>query len=196
MPHARTWQKILAKSFGNSNSARLLAKAGSIYEGYWDLIPQGIDRANRRILQDRVYLGLSIYRSLMETGGDPQTVLCEIEPLFRQAFVSRLIPGIRILNLLPDPFPIVRYVMRKMAFGPGGVYEQELVADTRDTFAFNTHRCLIYDTLNDQDAGELTTLFCSTDDWLAAALPKVSWERTQTLGRGGDCCDFRWSRNS
>lgn len=28
-----------------------------------------------------------------------------------------------------------------------------------------------------------------------AALPlTITWERTKTLGKGDDCCDFRWRR--
>ncbi len=41
---------------------------------------------------------------------------------------------------------------------------------------------------------ELTPVFCATDDWLSAAMPKISWKRTQTLGLGCELCDFCWCR--
>jgi hypothetical protein len=56
----------------------------------------------------------------------------------------------------------------------------------------NIYRCIILDVLSENNAKELTPLYCKTDDWLAQALPKISWERTKTLGYGDDCCDFRW----
>jgi len=33
---------------------------------------------------------------------------------------------------------------------------------------------------------EQTPFSIETDDWLSAAMPKINWRRTQTLGRGGD----------
>jgi hypothetical protein len=102
--------------------------------------------------------------------------------------------GIHVLNYFPDPFPIVKPVLKMMTkdeYLPGS---QEIVEDSADCYAVNIYRCFILDTLAKHDARELTACFCNTDDWLAEALPKIGWERTQTLGRGGDCCDFRWRR--
>ena len=101
-------------------------------------------------------------------------------------------PGIRALNYLPNPFFIVRPVLKMMArdeYLPGA---QEIVEDSADCFALNVYRCFILDTLVKHNAKELTAIYCNTDDWLADVLPKISWERTKTLARGGDCCDFRW----
>jgi hypothetical protein len=194
MPHARAWRNLLVKSYGKVEAQSVIRRAENFFDGFIQQVPLGTSSDGQKILKGRVYPGLAVYRSLLEIVGDQETVLEQMEPLFKASFVNNLLPGIRLLNLLPEPFPIVRHVMRKMAFEPDGVYEQELVVDNRDTFAFNTHKCIIHQTLLSHDAGELTQLFCSTDDWLAAALSKVRWERTQTLGRGGDYCDFRWGR--
>ena len=194
MPHARARRNLLAKSFGRVEAQSVISRAENLYAGFIQQVPLGTSSNGQKMLKGRLYPGLAVYRSLLEIVEDQEAVLDQMEPLFKASFVNNLLPGIHLLNLLPDPFPIVRYVMRKMAFGADGVYEQEIVEDTPDTFAFNTHKCIIHETLLSHDAGELTPLFCSTDDWLAAALPKISWERTQTLGRGGDYCDFRWSR--
>jgi hypothetical protein len=44
-------------------------------------------------------------------------------------------------------------------------------------------------------APELTPLYCQGDDSLFEGLPaSITWERTKTLGRVDDCCDFRWCR--
>lgn len=45
------------------------------------------------------------------------------------------------------------------------------------------------------DAPELVSHICGFDDWMFAALPpSIAWERTTTLGRSGDRCDFCWRR--
>jgi hypothetical protein len=136
----------------------------------------------------------AIYKALLEQSDDRQKALAEVDILFRAAFFPAMMRGIRVLNYLPDPFPIVRPVLKMMTrdeYLPGA---QEIVEDGADCFALNVYRCLILDTLAEHHAQELTASFCSTDDWLAELMPKISWERTKTLGRGGDCCDFRWCR--
>ena len=38
---------------------------------------------------------------------------------------------------------------------------------------------------------EHTTIFCNTDDCCYGNMhPKLQWNRTQTIGRGGGLCDF------
>ena len=45
-------------------------------------------------------------------------------------------------------------------------------------------------------APELTAHLCAIDDLLYGDLRGISWERTKTLGRGDDRCDFRFCRAS
>jgi hypothetical protein len=57
-------------------------------------------------------------------------------------------------------------------------------------------RCFCLSVLSSYGAEELTALYCQTDDPLYEVLPPaITWQRTRTLGRGDECCDFRWQRN-
>ena len=71
----------------------------------------------------------------------------------------------------------------------------EMVADDNHCFAFNVFRCFYLDVLTAYGAPELTPLYCKLDDLTYEMLPpSITWERTGALGRGDDCCDFRWCR--
>jgi len=49
--------------------------------------------------------------------------------------------------------------------------------------------------LSEYGLADLTPHFCRLDDLLAAeAARSVHFERTQTIGRGGTLCDFRYFR--
>ena len=73
----------------------------------------------------------------------------------------------------------------------------EWVADDEQRLAFNIRRCLYVDTLTAYGAPELMSHICAFDDWMFETLPPtIAWERTTTLGRGGDRCDFCWRRVS
>lgn len=194
MPHSKIWRRSLSGLYDSRRAEALLSRAQEYYDDLCAQHASETEPANRRVLKNRVLPGLSIYKALLEENHDRQKVLAEMDTLFRVAFFAAMIPGIRMLNHLPNPFPIVRPVLRRMTrdeYLPGA---QEIVEDSADCFAVNVYRCFILDTLARHSVIELTASFCSTDDWLAAALPKIGWERTKTLGRGGDCCDFRWCR--
>jgi hypothetical protein len=194
MPHSRTWQQNLSRQYGNQKAATILAKAQGYYDAYWNQHSAERDRANRDNLKQRILPGLSIYHAMLEENGDQAEVLTEVDSLFRAAFFTRRIQGIKLINQLPDPFPVVKpllKMMTKKAYIPGA---QEIIADSADCFALNVYRCFILDTLAEHGAKELTVLFCNTDDWLAEVLPSIGWERTKTLGRGDNLCDFRWRR--
>ncbi|MGD2178085.1 MAG: L-2-amino-thiazoline-4-carboxylic acid hydrolase [Anaerolineae bacterium] len=172
----------------------LIQRAQAYYRRYWSHHSSERNRANRRLLRKRVLPGLSIYKALLERNDDQEQVLAEVDALFRAAFFRAMMRGIRLLNHLPSPFFIVKPALKLMTRNEYVAGSQEIVEDSADCFAVNVYRCLTLDTLAGHNAQELTVLFCNTDDWLAEALPAISWERTGTLARGDDCCDFRWSR--
>jgi hypothetical protein len=194
MPYSSQWQRMLSKSYGDQKAHALISRAQTYYDGYCAGSASERNHANRTSLKTRVLPGLSIYKTLREENEDHERVLTEVETLFRAAFFTNMTWGIRLLNILPNPFFIVRPVLRRMTGDPASPGAQGIVEDSEDCFAVNVYRCYILDTLASHHAAELTPLFCLTDDWLAEALPKIRWERTKTLGRGDDCCDFRWCR--
>lgn len=59
-------------------------------------------------------------------------------------------------------------------------------------FARDMTRCPYVDTCEKYGCPELTQFACKSDDITYGNLhPKLVWARTQTLGTGGSCCDFR-----
>lgn len=194
MPHVRVWRKRMEEIFGEQRTDRIISRAISNYEEYCSLYATETNRSNRNALRTRILPGLSLYQALSAEGLEQQDVLGYMDMLFRAAFFTGRMRGIHILNTFPNPFALIKPVLKLMTrdeYLPGS---QKVVEDSADCFAVIVYRCFILDTLVAHGAGELTPLFCNTDDWLAAELPSVNWERNQTLGRGGDCCDFRWSR--
>jgi len=104
-----------------------------------------------------------------------------------------------LLDRLPDPFGAFRRIVPlvvRFGFPPEG-WGIEAVEDSEDCHAYNIHRCIYLDTLTSYGASELTPVYCGGDDTVFAALPpSITWERTMTMGRGDDHCDFRWCRGT
>ena len=193
MPYSKKWQKLLTEFYDVAASENFVINAQAIYEKLCSLYVNRKPSNQQTVLYSRILPGLSIYKALCAENHDQNKVLDEVEVLFKRTFFTNQLQGILLLNYFSNPFPVIKPVLKLMTDKEYLPDTQEVIVDNKDWFAINIYRCFILDVLSENNAKELTYLYCKTDDWLAEALPKISWERTKTLGRGDDCCDFRWS---
>jgi hypothetical protein len=78
-------------------------------------------------------------------------------------------------------------------FGKAAGFDYRPVPDA-PVFAADMTRCPYVDTCARYGCPELAQFSCKADDVTYGSLhPKLVWGRTQTLGTGGSCCDFRLS---
>lgn len=196
MPFAGLWQRALARRRGAAEAERLIAAAEVRYRELYNGRPRPARRALRIHLERGMLPGLALYQTLREAGDDQETALTEMDALCAES-VTGLVRLMALLSRLPRPFAIFRRVepwVVRLGFPTEG-WEMEPVESSEDRVAFNVTRCFYLDTLTSYGARELTRVFCAGDDVCFPALaPAITWERTTTLGRGGDRCDFRWSQ--
>ena len=196
MPGLSAWQRALAEKRGEAEAAMLAARVQARYDELCAQRPHFANIALRAHLEGNILPGLALYQVLREERDDQDAVLEEVEALFQVLYgPDRLGRLMSLLELLPKSFTMFRKATRwalRLGFPPEG-WDMETVEDSDQSFAFNVHRCLYLDALTAHGAPELTPLYCKADDWLAETLPAaISWERTKTLGRGDDVCNFRW----
>ncbi|MCH7512160.1 MAG: L-2-amino-thiazoline-4-carboxylic acid hydrolase [Chloroflexi bacterium] len=198
MPFAGPWQRAVAAKRGAAEARRLIAAAETRYRELYAIRPRPASRALRIHLERSMLSGLALYQTLLEAGDDRETALAAMDALCAES-VTGLVRLMALLRRLPKPFAIFRRVepwVVRLGFPEEG-WGVEQVESSEDCVAFNVNRCFYLDTLTTYGAPELTRVFCDGDDVYFPALePSIMWERTTTLGRGGDRCDFRWSRGA
>jgi len=59
-----------------------------------------------------------------------------------------------------------------------------------DRFYLDIHKCLWHDTCSEVGYPECCRFFCECDNYTYGGLKKIGFSRTQTLGTGGEKCDF------
>ena len=64
----------------------------------------------------------------------------------------------------------------------------------RDSFDVTITKCLWHTACAENGCPELCRLFCEADNVTYGGLKKIGFSRTQTLGCGGDACDFHFFR--
>lgn len=193
LPHRATFMRLLSAPLAPQAAGDLVRTAERLYPRLLAVCPANPDRPR---LEKMVLPALALYRSLREDGIEPQAALGLLQPVVLETYFGRLRRGLqmfeRLTRLWPvDLFQLLRPALRQMAVSTEGsppVFEE----DTPTRMVMYAHRCTIVDTLRALDAPELAPLFCASDDWLSAALPRIRWLRTTTLARGGPYCDFHW----
>jgi hypothetical protein len=196
MPFLAQAQRLLAEGRGDAEAARLAGRAQVRYDELYAQRSQPPNRVLRFHLERSILPGLALYQTLLEEGADRQPAIAEMERLLASV-VGGLGRLMSLLGRLPQAFSVFRWVepwVVRLGF-PAEGWEMEVVQDGEECVAFNVHRCFYLDALSSYGAPELTTVFCGGDDVVFPLLgPSITWERTMTLGRADDRCDFRWCR--
>lgn len=152
----------------------------------------GASREKKEHLKRQILPGIAVYETLqtvMPKEEALKTVHGYVEQLARAthkylAAVLR-VPGLYRL------VPCVFVKSTRSAFGPAAGFAAEELQTGNGTWRVDMTRCPYHDTCVEYGCPELCRCFCDSDDISYDGLhPKLIWQRTMTLGRGDDRCDF------
>ncbi len=194
MPHMEISRQVLAETRGPIKAALLAARAQARYDEMYACRPRFDLPALRHHLAN-ILAGLALYQTLREENDDREAVMAEIDRILA-AWVERSGQHklMRIMGRLSDPFAMLRIgnrVVLKKSYPPEG-WTVEWVEDSDRCIAYDIRECFYLNMLTAYGAPELTAHFCRGDDVQFGNIPGVAWERTKTLGRGDDRCNFRF----
>ncbi len=150
----------------------------------------GLPKAVRMHTDSFIFPAAALYLSLKEADGQAafeimRTVMKEKaeskgavlaknarNPLFARFFLAMWSP-----------------VSHKM-FGEAAGFQNVFYPKEKNEFKMDITRCPYCTYLTELGCPELTQLFCDNDVYTYGSLPNLEFVRTQTLGRGGQKCDF------
>jgi len=199
MPSLDVGQRALAETRGTVKATLLAARVQACYDELYAHRPRFHHPALRQHLEEGALPALALYQTLRMEGDDQESALAEIDRILA-AVVER--SGrrqlVKAMGHLPDPFSILRIANRwamNRIYPPEG-WRFEWVEDSDQCIAYNARECFYVNVLKFYGTPELTAHLCTADDLLFGDLPGISWERTQTLARGDDWCNFRFCRSN
>jgi hypothetical protein len=197
MAYLDVGRQVLAETRGEVKAALLAARVQARYDELYAHRLRFHHPALRRHLEEGVLPGLALYQTLREENEDQEAALAEIDRILATAVErSGRRKLVQVIGRLPDPFAILRIANRwamKRVYPPEG-WRFEWVEDSDQCIAYDAHECFYLNMLTAYGAPELLAHLCAVDDLLFGDLPGVSWERTKTLGRGDERCNFRFCR--
>jgi hypothetical protein len=193
-PHAKMFAKTLNREFGLAKSQQIIQKTNDRYAQLFTerkLYPQ---RALQQHLDGNIIPGIALYQALLadkDTLADADKV---IDIVFQDwGITSRR--RMEQIGKLPFYYGLLRRVAKRIMRKnfPEQGWDIQWLEVSDEEIAFNMHRCFYLDVLTEYGVPQLTPYYCQIDDLIYADhSPRVIWARTKTLGRGDDCCDFRF----
>ena len=179
-------ENLLPKAQADALWQRATEKLTSILTRYADL-PKGV----RRHTDTRIFPSAAIYLTAKETLGE-KTAFALIENAAialtcstgkKLARVLRL-PGMRSLFIrVWDP-------LTRKIFGPDNGFRNTFYPKKKGEYRMDVLACPYCRYFAELGCPELTRIYCENDERVYGKLPGIVFERTGTLGKGAQRCDF------
>lgn len=135
---------------------------------------------------------IAFYEALLEKEGSREKALVVFESwcFGKIEKMAGMLPKLMKIPGLYKKMPALMNKMLDKMFGEKCGFQYETV-NQENGFAANMLVCPYVETCKKYGCPELAQFFCKSDDICYANMhPKLVWGRTNTLGTGGDCCDF------
>lgn len=140
-----------------------------------------------------IYAGVALYWALQEGGRPKEEALAQTDAIF-QSFAQKEGAKLRALLRVPGLYRLVPWVMRTLVprkYSSQAGFQMTFYPAGWGRARFDVTACPYHSTCAALGCPELTGVFCGTDDCCYGDMhPKLRWRRTQTIGRGGERCDF------
>ncbi len=140
-----------------------------------------------------IYGGVALYRALQEQGLSQEEAFRQTDEILEE-FVEKPAKLMRRLLNIPGLYRTIPGLFRRMGskkYNEASGFQIKYYEEGKHRARFDVQVCPYFQTCEALGCPELTTIFCNADDTCYGNMhPKLQWNRTKTIGRGGDCCDF------
>ena len=180
----------LDKALPKAQSDALWQKATARLEGfltrYGDL-PKGVHiHTDSRILPSA-----AIYLTVKEAvGAEKAYRVIEDAAVQLCAEIEKKLQRLMRLPGMPSLFVKAWDPMTKKLFGAGNGFENVFYPKKKGEYRMDVTACPYCRTFTELGCPELTKIFCENDERIYGRLPGLEFERTGTLGKGAERCDF------
>lgn len=194
LPDGDKWRRRIMKEHGTREAETFLARAQARYTELLDQAAGYDNPALRHHLEDHLLPAIAAY-SVFRMDMDKPAAGSRLDELL-EAGLEPERSLYRFWGRFPFFFDMFRLMLRPMMrMQYPERWDVEWPDLGREVVGLNCRACFYLDVLTEYGLPELTPHFCRLDDLLAAeAAASIRFERTQTLGRGGSMCDFRYAR--
>ncbi len=183
----------LNREFGQEKSEAIMAKALQRYD---ELLEENKDEAKECYIhtRERIYPAIACFDALLSEGVERKKAADFIVDYYKWRS-GKLAPFIQKAFKIPGLYRIVPKFfmgMTEKSFGPKAGFASKDHFVSKDEVRLNMTRCPYFEKCKQYGCTEIVRGFCDADDICYGHMhPKLSWDRTKTIGYGYDVCDFK-----
>lgn len=190
----RNMRSLVAEKFGEDAAEAIWQDASQRLDA---LLAEHADTpdAQKKHLHESILPRVAMYRALQERMSQDealqiidQTIRAAATKLLKAVGWMAYIPGVPTLFMKHFASEV------KASFGEAAGFKQEFHEESSHKLRFDITQCPYCDACSKLGCPELTQSFCNSDVYVYGNIPKVTFQRSQTLGTGGSCCDFDLQR--
>ena len=180
----------LDKALPKAQSDALWREATAKLDGFlarYSALPKGVHiHTDSRILPSA-----AIYLTVKEAVG-PEKAYRIIEDAAVQgcAEIEQKLQRLMKLPGMQSLFIKAWNPLTKKLFSSGNGFQNVFYAKKKDEYRMDVTSCPYCRTFAELGCPELTKIFCENDERIYGRLPGLKFERTGTLGKGAERCDF------
>jgi len=183
----------LNREFGQEKSEAIMAKALQRYD---ELLEENKDEAKECYMhtRERIYPAIACFDALLSEGVERKKAADLIVDYYKWRS-GKLAPFIQKAFKIPGLYRIVPKFfmgMTEKSFGPKAGFASKDHFVSKEEVRLNMTKCPYFDKCKQYGCTEIVRGFCDADDICYGHMhPKLSWDRTKTIGYGYDVCDFK-----
>ena len=174
------------------------AKGGALFVRQEQMLRTLMARGQGKPIPQRVTLarvilpGIALYKTLMENN------ISQADEYLRRYLLDTVAAGMHAstakVEVIPGFFRLYRAVFLAMV-RIAGLWESTQRRG-QNCFDVTIQKCLWHTACAEHGCPELCLLFCDADNVTYGGLRKIGFAHTSTLGYGGSCCDFHFSKSN
>ena len=185
-------EPFIRERYGYAMGDELMDKIWTRYEELCRL-NKNDSKAIRRHTHSNIYPGIAMFETLLDMEDTRQDAADFIVYCFRQR-ADEMGDRIRLLLKIPGLYrkvPAIFAFGTRKFFGTNAGFEHHFYDTDKQQVKFDMIRCPYHDICEKYGCPEIVRAFCETDISCYGNMhPNLLWERTKTIGTGGDVCDF------
>ena len=182
-------KQFLKEEFGEEKSQLLFQKETEILNTII-IKTNGKTKNQQRTLIQTILPRVALYKTFWDEGFCKDETTKYMRKYMLEMIASQKHSSMLKMEKLPGFFFLYKNIFLKI------MRNTDLQVSTqskgKDFFDVGIKKCLWHTACVENECEELCCLFCDVDDVTYGGLKKIGFSRTQTLGYGGNCCDFHF----
>ena len=185
-------QEQMLRKLGQEQGTRVAQLMEQDFDKLCQALPD-LPQDMARHVHNNIYPVASAFHALLAEGLTREAAAKEAGDAFLE-LMEATAQTIRKALKVPGLYRLMPWLWKTMMpklFSKGAGFQFDFYPTDSKEVRFDMQKCPYEQVCRKIDCPELAPIFCATDDCCYGSMhPKLIWNRTKTIARGGDCCDF------